>query len=276
MKRTIFLLLSGIVFFLNSINAQEEQEPKQKKGYATMGGGYSFNNSSDRVGVNSNSNKMSVVSGSLGSGINIGVAFGFLFNDYLGIELGVSFLQGNTITVFDEFIFSGLYGNDEINFSSTMFRVSPSFVIRSGITGVLTPYAKFGPLLGLGAINVDLKSKLGLSTHEQKMVMNGGMAFGYNASMGSIFTFNNGLKLFTEVTLIGLSYTPTKGEITEYRFNGEDKLNNLTISEKETEFVDEIPSNNNGNSSTSQPSKALKSSYEFGSIGVNVGIHFSF
>jgi hypothetical protein len=82
---------------------------------------------------------------------------------------------------------------------------------------------------------------------------------------------NNWSALSREFDVINMSYAPTKGEVIEYIYNGEDRLSGLSTSDKETDFVDELSSGSSYNSW--EPRKELKQKYPFGSMEINVGIY---
>jgi len=206
---------------------------------------------------------------SLGKGVNFGGAFGYMFNEHIGAELGISYLLGTKTKAKDEY--SG--GTTDYSLSSNMLRFIPTMVIAAGTEGV-NPYAKFGFVIGTGGVFMDLEDNDDGDVIESKMKLNGGVAFGINAALGAIFKLSDNISLFGELNTINMSYAPTKGEITEATYNGTDVLPDMTTSDKEVEFVDELTYNYNNPPPDSQPSQELKYKLPFGSFGINFGVIF--
>ncbi|MGB0390507.1 MAG: hypothetical protein ACPGD5_02985, partial [Salibacteraceae bacterium] len=155
--------------------------------------------------------------------------------------------------------------------SANMIRINPSVVISAG-GEKLKPYAKVGVVFGFGSINYKITDTDGGDVTKMKLKTNGGMAIGLSSSLGATFDLSDKLALFGEVNMINLSYAPKKGEYTEYSYNGEDELGNLTTSEKEFEFEDSVTYDYNNSPSDSEPSKVLKEKMPFGSVGLNIGV----
>jgi hypothetical protein len=258
-------------FFTNYSFAQEGETTTtdQNKFYLTISSGYNFSNGANDLGADIYYNNEPVIMKSLGEGINFNAGFGYMFNNYLGVELGLSYLHRSETSSEVSNQFRGY----KHSLSSSMFRITPSVIIRSGMEKI-TPYAKFGVLFGIGDIYKGYEYTSSYDNFSSKQKLNGGMAFGYHAAIGSTFSLNEKLALFAEFNLVGMSYSPTKGEFTEYNSNGHDLLNTFSIYHRETEFVDEIT--NNTITVDTKPSQELKTYYAFGSIGLNIGLHFSF
>lgn len=219
---------------------------------------------------------------SLGKGINIDAAFGYMLSKYIGAEMGLSFLIGGKSISDYSYRGSSTYENTmQQTISANMFRINPSIVISSGIEKV-NPYAKFGMILGVGSIlQTYNETEIDASysdLYERKNKLNGGIALGFNASIGVLFNLSETIALFGEVNMINLSYAPTKGVITEYTYNGKDLLPDMNTSEKEVEFVDSYEYIHDSYTPADdwKPSKELKTKYPFGSIGFNIGLRISF
>jgi molecular chaperone DnaK (HSP70) len=80
--------------------------------------------------------------------------------------------------------------------------------------------------------------------------------------------------LYAEINCNGVNYSPKKYELTLYEQNGADLLGDLTVNEKEIEFVKKydaleiIPS--------SSPDKRLKESFPFSNVELNLGLSMRF
>jgi hypothetical protein len=253
-----------------------------------VGGGYNLGIANQSLLHNyertNNIVKMENVKTSLGKGLNFGLNLGYMFNGNIGIDLQCSYLLGDETTgeSEDNFTFFDInyYDFEKISIKSQMFRVNPSIIIASGFDK-LDPYAKFGVIFGFGSINLNyLDEEYENNILENKVIekwkYNGGMAFGISSALGLMYHISDLISVYGELDLVGMSYAPIKGVMTEYTVNGADKLPNLTTDAKEIEFLDEITYDYDNPPSTAEPSKELKFYFPYSSIGLNIGVRFSF
>lgn len=207
---------------------------------------------------------------SLGNGFNLGAAIGYMFNNNLGLELGLNYLNGAEAIAKDIY----LDGTTDYSISSNILCTNPSLILAAGMQK-LNPYAKIGLVIGSGNIEYRIKENVDGDIAEQTLSMNGGLAFGLNASFGLMFKRSEAVSFFTEFSMINMSYAPEKGEITEATFNGRDILPSLTTNDKKFEYLDKIIYTG-GPPRDSEPTQSLKVKYPFGSWGLNAGIRLSF
>ena len=269
MKKLNVIIATGISLFANSLCAQEA--------YVNINAGYGFamgsqnfpgfNNSTS--GNNSFTNEQ--VNVSLGKGLNVGGAFGYMFNKNIGAELGLSYLIGAKTKAKDEY----MGGTTDYSISSRMLRINPTLVIASGLEKI-NPYAKFGFIIGSGAARVEYKDNDEGDIEIMKMKMNGGLAFGVSSSVGALFSLSDKMSFFGEITMVNMSYATTKGMITEASYNGADLLPDMTTNEKETEYVKSYTRDFNNQPSDAEPSTELREKLPFGSLGINFGLKISF
>lgn len=265
---TGLFIITMFLFIANNSNAQGAYV-NLNLGYATcmssgtMDGFYNYTG-----GQNSSTREQ--IYFSLGKGVNFGGTFGYMFNEHVGAELGLSYLMGGKTKAKDEY--SG--GITDYALSSNMFRFIPTIVIAAGTDGV-NPYAKFGFVIGTGSVTMDYEDNDDGDMEVLKMKLNGGAAFGINGAIGAIFELSESISLYGELNAINMSYAPKKGEIKEATYNGIDILPDMTTSEKEFEFVDELTYNySSPPPPDSQPNQELKYKLPFGSFGINFGVVF--
>lgn len=264
--------------------------------YINVGGGYNLgianqtllNIANQTLLINyestDNIQKIENVKTSLGKGLNFGLNLGYMFNGNIGIDLQCSYLLGDETTSESKdnytFLNINFYDYEKISIKSQMFRVNPSIIIASGFDK-LDPYAKFGVILGFGSITLNyLYEEYENNQLQDKEVvkwkMDGGMAFGLSSALGLMYHISDLISVYGELDLVSMSYAPTKGVMTEYTVNGADKLPDLTTDAKEIEFLDEITYDYDNPPSTAEPSKELKFYFPYSSIGLNIGVRFSF
>lgn len=256
--------------------------------YINVGGGYNLGIANQSLLYNYESTndieKAENVKISLGKGLDFGLNLGYMFNSNLGIDLQCTYLLGDEATGESKstytFYNTKYYDYEKISIKSQMIRVNPSIIIASGFEK-LDPYAKFGVILGFGSItcsylgedyiNDQLQNK-----EVQEWKLNGGMAFGLSSTLGLMYHISDLISVYGELNLVGMSYAPTKGVMTKYTVNGSDRLPNLTTDDKEIDFVDDITYDYNNPPSSAEPSKELKNYLPYSSIGLNIGVRFSF
>ena len=260
----VLFMIAMFLFITNNSNAQGAYVNLNVGYGACMGSGTMEGLSNYSSGQNSST--VEQIYFSLGKGLNFGGTFGYMFNEHVGAELGLSYLLGGKTKAKSEYT----DGTTDYILSSKMFRFIPSIVVAAGTEGV-NPYAKFGLVIGTGAVTMDYEDIDDGDIEVRKMKLNGGVAFGINAAIGAIFELSESISLFGELNAINMSYAPKKGEITEATYNGTDVLPDMTTSDKEVEFVDEVTYNYNSPPPDSQPSKELKYKLPFGSFGINFG-----
>lgn len=207
---------------------------------------------------------------SFGKGFSAGLSVGYMFNKNIGVDLDLNYLIGGKSSMsytVDE-------ATSEMTLYSRMFRINPSLLLTMG-EGKWHPYTKFGFILGIGKGIVEESYSNNGNGSFQKIEFSGGAAPGFTASLGLLYDLNESLQLFGEAHLISMTYAPEKGKLTEATVNGEDVLDQFTVSEKEIEFIDSrtyLPSSFNPN----EPSRVLKEYLPFSSLGLKVGVRFNF
>jgi len=220
----------------------------------------------------------------LGKGLNFGVAFGYMFDDHFGAELGVGYFLGSKSKFTQESI-NEMNPADIITTTldgeiyARQIRINPSFIVSTDYADFV-PYAKFGVVLGVGTkiteMYNDQKYTVDTETVEQTYESKGGIAFGLNASIGALYKLNKKTGIFLDLTGVTMSYSPKTRTLTEYKLNGEvldiDAL--FSYNSIEIEYSDEIESGDNDDKTNS--TLELSRKYPFSSFGFNIGIRFSF
>lgn len=263
-KFTSFKLIMVVVISLFTTNLFSQGA------YVALNLGYGLGASSQNIGTyNSTSTNKEQVNVSFGQGLNIGGTFGYMFNKNVGAELGISYLIGGSSTMQHSYTSS----TTDYTFSASMLRFNPSVVLVTGLEGI-NPYAKFGFLIGTGSITEEVNNTSSGMIAFTKTKLNGGMALGFTASIGAMYNLSDNMSLFGELTMINMSYAPTKGEITEATLNGTDQLPNMTNNDKLTDYVDSY--NPSISIPSSQPDQQLKQKSPFSSFGINVGVRIGF
>lgn len=250
----------------------------QEKMYVSLNGSYYFNGASNDYGaynyteISADTSTEEKVGVSLGEGINFGGAFGYQFHKNIGAELGVSYLLGSK-TSWKFNYFGGEYVNQDV--SSKMLQIKPTVVLSTSFEKI-TPYAKIGAIIGSGSITENREESNPGNFSTSKYVSNGGLAFGYTASLGTTYKINTKFSLFAELNLNSLTYKPTKGKKTVSTLNGVDNLSSIPVADKEFEFVDTFQYGTSVTSDLNTTRKVLATTYDYSSMGLNFGIQYHF
>ncbi|WP_395046810.1 outer membrane beta-barrel protein [Flavobacterium sp.] len=286
MKKLILGLTVITALFAQNANAQESMTSTGSKGlYFKTNVGYNFAASNSQLSYyetplaiaptpfwnvteTSGDDRIEVVDVNLGKGLNFGATIGYMFNDRFGAELEVDYLMGSK-TEAKQTELSGDYATQSLH--SRMLQIKPTFVLSGGYA-TINPYAKFGAIIGSGKIIEEYNSVNGSDIYNAEVEAKGGIAFGFHAGLGMSFGLTPKLSLFGELNMNNLSYAPKDGKMTKYIHNGVDELATLDINEREYEYT-ENPTLSS--SDPNQPLKAPKTSYNYNTLGINIGLKYS-
>jgi len=272
-------LLAFATFLTLSLSAQ--------KFYVGVQGGYSYATNSGQLGLintegSDNTTKIEMVKGGLGQGFNTALTFGYSLSDVLAIELGANYVF-NSSEVTDNYNSEFSSGNSTSVIAAQMVQVAPKVVFNLNSASKFNPYLKVGATLGIGKItstseSTDISnfgSQTFESLSESELEVTGGLAFGFNAGIGGNYAINDRISIFSELSLLSMSYAPNKTELTKYEIDGNDLLSDFSTSEKETVFVDEIEYNFNSPQNENEPVEQLKIYLPFNNISLNIGLKIS-
>jgi outer membrane protein W len=221
----------------------------------------------------------------LGKGINFGAAFGYMFNDHIGAELGLGYFLGSKSSFTQELINEIDPSNVETTtlmgeIYANQFRINPSLVISTDFKDFV-PYAKFGVILGMGTKVVETYSDKKYNQFddniEQEFTSKGGIAFGVSASLGALYKINKKTGIYLELASTAMNYSPKTRELTAYTINGDNELNDyIYLQTSETEYVKDLTFSDTSEDDPTQTTLAPQIKYPMSSFTLNLGIRFSF
>ncbi len=229
----------------------------------------------------SSADNITIKSMGLGGGFNVNLAFGHMFSQFVGIELGVNEFIGlkkkTNQTVTDS------YGErtQESKISGMMLQIVPAIVITPGLEKI-NPYARLGMIVGVlpsgtRTDNYTDKYTGGESlkvthTSDQSQKLSGGVALGFTAAGGASFMLSEKLAFYGELVFNGISYSPSKGKLKTWTYDGVDQLPDATTNEKEWTYEKEFDANEE--IPDGSPDKEAKTSVSFSNVLINIGITF--
>jgi len=268
---TLLIIVCGFLLLLSLSSSGQ-------KYYAGFNAGYNLPFASQNIASKIDNELLQssslVVKGSLGQGINASGYGGLHLNKNLSFELGASYLYGSR--------FDGYFNKDtsfiqSSNISAYMVRLLPALRISGG-ENKLKYFIRFGAVLRLAStINVqnnytDLTQNITSSTNWK---YRHGLSIGVCASLGIAYEIKPNTFFSVELENMNQSWAPAEARVSEHTVNGVDQSTTLNESQKRTVFVKEFSIENNY-FSTWEPRTQLKQYFPFSSIGLKVGLHFTF
>lgn len=252
---------------------------KSQNWYSGFGLGYSLGsapqNITSHITIDQSQSSYETVKGSFGKGLNANGYLGYCLRDKIGLELELSYLEGNH--------FSGSYTKDavfkqSVSVSARMLRVLPGIRVwlhngdvKNGV------YLKLGAALRiLGTItseteHLDIQNN---TTTRSEMKFTKGFSFGFTGGVGFTHRMTTRLSLFGELSFIAQSWAPKNGDMTEYSVNGVDQMDVLFPRQKHIHFKDNYVAPNTALSNY-KPNEQLKQYHNFSSIGLSIGMQFT-
>ncbi len=248
------------------------------------------------------------IHGSYGTGGNVTLGVGYMFNNYIGLDLGVSYAHSSTISCTEIRTLPGftpatyLYAN--INTSSWAIAVLPSLVITGQKTGwKVYPYGRFGiilPVAGKLTDNVDISAPalasspvnlnsepFWLGSHTQvQLVTQATVSLGFNGALGVAYRPLPFMNVFLEVSGQYLNVRGKSSEITKWTTDGVNDLpdpNNpgttRSVYRTKITYVDQLTAtSNNAQYNTSydknKPKEDVRPTVPGSYLGFNVGVTF--
>ncbi len=266
MKKNLLLIIA--LFIATTMSAQF---------YAGLGLGYGLGASKRVNGTKVDGTTTTNIYGSYGQGFNTTLKLGYMFNDNMGVELGVSYLFGAAQTKDDH--------QDYLETAkSNGLRLMPQLVYKldNGF------YGRFGviiPVMGKTVISTkDDKMLVGPATYvvmEREIETHGSFSIGFAGAIGYNFELSDNMNLFGEIEYIGLSIKSGSAKITKLEVDGKDQLANMKTAQKEFTFLDEVDNSSdntllNPKFDMDKPTVSLRQKAPFSSFGLNVGITMTF
>lgn len=273
MKTKIIILIS-ILVSVGNIHAQ---------GLFVKAGGsfalgwpwtYSANETYNQIEMSTTGTQAHARNANFGMGISPVISAGYMFNSFIGAELGFGCQFGinrvNENIYLNPITLKTYEANSSIKCS--WMWLNPQLVIATNNTA-FSPYGKVGLIVGFSpkmTILVENVNDSGIRTSE----ITGGMPWGLNLALGINKKLKNNISVFGEIEMTQMNYSPEKSEITEYQDSeGNDVLSILNLKTKTTEFSDSWSSDDISND---KPNKAARMNVPLSSIKFNAGIRINF
>lgn len=305
LKALIFFTLISTSYFAQAqdhitIDNSEQFYVRVSAGYSFESGKTEFNNADPNgltgimqstdvtVGADGSVNVKSL-NGTVGAGVKANITVGYMFNPYIGAELGVSYFHG------DKTLIGRLRSPQVASEENTYLRgfdVAPGIFLTPNFK-TINPYARMGVIIPIaGELNIETRAKQanggGSGTDimvEAKSEVKAHFSVGYFGAVGVNYPVNDNLSIFAEVEIKNLSIKSKSAEITEYATtaitNGESQLvpgqqlADLPVYEKQFEFSDDYTQSSTTAPDQNAPRQIPTQFVNASGTGINVGIRFS-
>ncbi len=225
------------------------------------------------------------IRGGLGEGLTIGTKAGYRFHKYLNIELSAAYLFGRELSAKEYSEFSNgmeLITSEYIKtYQAQSLQISPQLVFKIPTNSKINPYAKIGLTFGCFTkinsyeSNSNTGGFVGNYKREYSYITKGNISTGVNTALGANYSLNDKIALYFEFQLLNMSYAPKTILTTKYLINNTDYFDNLSMSEKEKIYVNEIIRNDNIVIDPDEPGEKLRVLFPFSNLSLNVGLNIS-
>jgi hypothetical protein len=211
------------------------------------------------------------------TGLNYELYGMYHINRFIGVGLGLKYFYGMSTEQTRTGGGEGSTYDETVKWRASMFSVIPTVQISPG-------WNQFNPFIDIGAIigvmpRINEKetntSYYGTSSTVIASTGNyhGGIPVGFDIKAGVDYKVSKLLDIYAALDFQGMNYTPSKFSLKTYEVNGVDQFSSLTTKQKETVYVknydrsETIPNDS--------PNKALKETYPFTSLGIDIGVKFN-
>ncbi|WP_027127490.1 outer membrane beta-barrel protein [Gelidibacter mesophilus] len=305
-KALIVCIVTGTGYFTQAqenITVDDSQKFyfRVSAGYSFESGKTEFNNAdpneltgikqSTDVTVNADGSSVNVKSlnGTVGAGVKANVTAGYMFNPYIGAELGVSYFHG------DKTLIGRLRSPQVASEENTYLRgfdVAPGIFLTPNFKTV-NPYARIGLIVPIaGHLTIETIARQtnagGPGTDimvEAKSEVKAKFSVGYFGAIGLNYPISDNLSIFGEVEIKNLSIKSKSAEIVEYSTtaitNGQSQLvpgqqlADLPVYEKQFEFSDDYNQSTTTPPNQNAPREIPTQFVNASGTGINVGVRFT-
>jgi len=253
-----------------------------------------------------------LIKGSYGQGGNVTLGFGYMINNYFGVEMGLSFLKSATMKATQirpltiqtgfgqppQFSSVGYFMTAKIETKAFGLSLMPSVVVTGNKPGCkVYPYGRLGislPVFGELEHDIDIQLEdsasvllglvnaspyfLGQNT-KVKLKTEGTVSIGVNGAIGIAYKPLPYMMVTAEVNGQYLVTRAKKAKIVQWDTDGTDRIADRGVYRTEFEFVDKLDASSNNAEYNSaydptKPKQDIRPTGPFSNLGFNVGVTF--
>lgn len=300
-KQSVLLFAIGLgLFAITKSNAQEFYI-RGGVGFVAESGKTEFNNADPNglTGIQQSTDitvgadgvaRVKSLNGTLGGGVKYNLTGGYMFNQFIGAELGFNYFSGSDKTI-GKLTSPGVQSEEIARIRG--LDVVPAIYLTPGFAK-LNPYARIGAIMTAAGkldieTNVNQTNGGGEGTDirvRAKSEVESKFSVGFVGALGVTYPIGPKMQVFGEVEFKNFSIKSKSAEIVEYETtavtNGQavlvpgQQLADLPVYEKKFIFEDNFSQSTTTPPDENQPRKIPTQFVNTGGIGVNVGIRYSF
>jgi len=300
MKKSILLGFSLLAALAtcNKANAQEFYV-RGGLGLVTESGKTEFNNadpngltmiqqSTDVTVGADGSTRVKSLAGTLGGGFKANITAGYMFNPYIGAEIGFNYFDGSEKTIGK--LTSPLLQSEEVAYLRGL-DIMPAIYLTPAFAK-LNPYARIGLLIpAAGKLHIETSAnatnaggpgtdiKIAAETEVESK-----FSVGFAGAIGVTYPIAPKLQVFGEIEFKNLSIKSKSAEIKKYETTAVtggnsvlvpgQQLEDLPMNEKKFEFEDSYDESENDDPDA--PRKIPTQFVNASGVGINIGLRYSF
>jgi hypothetical protein len=204
-----------------------------------------------------------------GQGLKVGIGGAYIINDFVNLGLDIDYFLSPKIES------SASIGSAQVStiFNGQIVAFTPNITFKAIQNADFYPYSRVGITVAMpfGMTNT-VNTVSGSTAVKSINTFKSSPALGYIAALGVRKSLSPGLKLFMELQANNLTIQPKSSSITTYLVNGEDKLPQLTVAQKETVYTDSPNTTANANS----PTQSTKTPFLVSRVCLQLGFTFRF
>lgn len=307
MKTKAIIMLVALMVIGFNVQAQQQDVPQNKGFYVRAGGGFiaqsgktEFNNAdpngitmiqqSTEISTDGSTINVKALNGTLGGGFKFNITGGYMFNDYVGAELGVNYFNGSKETI-------GKFTSPQLISEETAYirgvDLMPAIYLTPAFKK-LNPYARVGLVMTGGGklyIDTDVRQIDGGGQGTDIVVsaeteVKSKFSTGFAGAAGVTYPIGKNLSLFGEVEFRNFSIKSKSASIKKYETRAVtgnnsqlvqgQQLADLTTSEKEFIFTDNYSQSASSPAPENEPRKIPTQFVNTSGAGINFGIRYSF
>lgn len=298
MKKVSLTLCTVIALIASTNSNAQEFYIRGGGGYSLESGGTEFNNAdpngltmiqqSTDITINPDgSARVKSLNGTLGSGFKGNVTFGYMFNPYIGAELGFNYFSGDEKTIGK--LNSPLMQSEAAAYLEGL-DVMPAIYLTPAFSK-LNPYARIGLLIpAAGKLHIDSRAYAPDAGGEgidvgvrARTEVESKFSVGFAGALGVTYPIGPKMHVFGEVEFKNLSIKSKSAEIKEYEtiaytpagnapVPGQ-QLADLPTNETHFQFEDEYTE---GAPNANEPRKIPTQYVNASGVGINIGVRYSF
>ncbi|MFT3936566.1 MAG: hypothetical protein QM726_23275 [Chitinophagaceae bacterium] len=235
----------------------------------------------------------------LGEGFRIGAGFSYVLNDFINVGIDIDYFR-STIRKTRDSSFTQSFSTGSIqqmsynerytiSYDATLITFSPNITLKAISRPKWFLYNKVGAIFTFrpNSIEHDTKesntkmnwqgfvkdSSYYSDTRYEWVIKN--PSFGFSGGIGAQFKLTEKIRVFSEVQFSHIVFVVSRRKTTSYNVDGQELVNNLTVSEKEIDFEknfktdDWIPDPN-------KPNKAVTQRIPITYVGMQAGLVYRF